>query len=460
MATPGDEFELLYEAASDVLFTTTLSGEVTRVNRSFERVLGLNRLDVVGSNIRDWIAQESWEVFEQAVLERIGGGTPTAIEVDMCGTTGAIPIEVVIELVFTSGTPTGLYGVGRDITDAVRSRLDMAAANETLFRQTEQLATFSRYLKLLHRLSTTAYSTLDELFGEYLRTGCEIFRLSSGAILRATEEGPVTAQLQGSDPTGFLDTLTEKVFRTETTAVGQVAPRAGSRAFFYAGAPITVAESRFGALLFWSEDTTEIRPHAREMVEMMARGMGMAIQQRQLTEELEFQARHDVLTRLPNLKSFQERLEEDITRARMDRTMLGIMFVDLDRFKVINDNWGHAAGDMALFEIGRRLKHQAETNSLFIARVGGDEFGVITTARDRSDVSEAAEQILKELSHPVELSDGFHPMSASIGISIYPDDGEEPTTLLARADSVMYEGKRGGGNVVRYAASASAEQHA
>ena len=67
--------------------------------------------------------------------------------------------------------------------------------------------------------------------------------------------------------------------------------------------------------------------------------------------------------------------------------MLGIMFVDLDRFKVINDNWGHAAGDMALFEIGQHLKHQAETNSLFIARVGGDEFGVITTARDRSDVS-------------------------------------------------------------------------
>ncbi len=128
--------------------------------------------------------------------------------------------------------------------------------------------------------------------------------------------------------------------------------------------------------------------------------------------------------------------------------------MDLDRFKEINDSLGHGAGDTALQEIGRRLSDIAREAGYFVGRLGGDEFGLIVHGQNgQDDVLRAADQLLGVLSRPIEIEGRSYAMSASVGISIFPYDGEDETVLLSKADSAMYEGKRQGGNTVRVAAT-------
>ena len=121
---------------------------------------------------------------------------------------------------------------------------------------------------------------------------------------------------------------------------------------------------------------------------------------------------------------------------------LGILYLDLDGLKQVNDKMGHEAGDSVLKEVALRLqKHTREMET--VARVGGDEFVVLATnLRDRADARVVADKLKAALNQPFELRGKPYPLRASIGIAIFPDDGEQPLQLLKHADAVMYEAKR------------------
>ncbi len=451
MGNLTDEYQALYEAASDILFDQDFNGRLTRANRAFELATGLSRTQAIGTVLYDRIAPEQRDSYRQRILERLGGAPALPFEIEMLGTSGRIHLELKLELVFDNGMPVGVRGVGRDIGEQVRLRFDSAARDLTLFRQTEELATFSRYLQLLHRLSTTTYASLDDLLADYLSTGCQIFSLECGAFVEVGPEATVIRKAVGHQTPDLLEELVQWVQDEGATVVGPLPARIGApkTPSFFAGTPLTIEHASFGALLFWSERSQETHPQAREMIEMMARGMESAIHQRRLTDELEYRARHDSLTSLANRSVISEQLQAEIENARIRGTGVGVIFMDLDRFKNINDSLGHAAGDCALQEIARRFRSVAGERML-VARVGGDEFAaVVPNVHSGSEAAEAATRLLRSLDEPLDLNGHRCTVTASSGVAVFPDDGENGAALLIKADAAMYLGKQAGGNRVR-----------
>jgi len=175
------------------------------------------------------------------------------------------------------------------------------------------------------------------------------------------------------------------------------------------------------------------------------------------TDALEYQALHDALTGLPNRSLFGDRLRQALLSARRNQRMFGVLLLDLDRFKDINDALGHDRGDSLLQEVTARLRGVLRATDT-IARLGGDEFAVLTTdAKHPDDVVSTARKILGALEGPFAIGDQMVETGASIGIALYPVHGDDPGTLLRRADVAMYVAKRGGGGCSLYAPEQEAQ---
>jgi len=166
-------------------------------------------------------------------------------------------------------------------------------------------------------------------------------------------------------------------------------------------------------------------------------------------EQLLQQATIDQVTGLPNRVLLFDRLSKAIEHARREHRHLGLIFVDLDHFKKINDTLGHTAGDQVLKKVGERLG-QVVRDEDTVARLGGDEFIILLNDVELPDGHEiVAKKIINSFNVPFDLGDQYAPVTASLGIALYPDNGEEPETLLTNADSAMYESKQQGRNTFR-----------
>jgi len=161
-------------------------------------------------------------------------------------------------------------------------------------------------------------------------------------------------------------------------------------------------------------------------------------------DRLEHLAHHDALTGLPNRLHLMLVLERSFAHADREHTRVALLFVDLDRFKAVNDSLGHAAGDQLLVEVARRLQGAVRSEDM-VARLGGDEFVVsVAGLRDEMEAASIARKLLAELQQPFQI-DGHGLMpAASIGIALYPGDGHTPDEVLAAADNAMYDAKRRG----------------
>jgi diguanylate cyclase (GGDEF)-like protein len=171
---------------------------------------------------------------------------------------------------------------------------------------------------------------------------------------------------------------------------------------------------------------------------------------RSAEERLKHQALVDELTGLPNRRLLWDRLSQSIAAARLENGTVGLLFIDLDGFKLVNDSFGHAAGDLLLVEVGKRLKSQVRKSDT-LARIGGDEFTVILNhIETRENAGKAAENLLKSLVAPFQIEGHEITISASVGISIFPDQDSDNDDLLQQADSAMYAAKRSGKNRIAH----------
>ncbi|MFI4919186.1 MAG: diguanylate cyclase domain-containing protein [Legionellales bacterium] len=171
--------------------------------------------------------------------------------------------------------------------------------------------------------------------------------------------------------------------------------------------------------------------------------------------ELQYIASHDSLTNLFNRRQFEDLLDRFITNAARDDDLLGLLLLDVDDFKTINDTFGHSHGDELLKQFSQRLVALVRKGD-FLSRVGGDEFTLIMPKiKSTSAASLVAERILNELNNPYSISGKLLTVTVSIGISIYPTDGDTTEKLLRKADLAMYKAKNGGKNTYQIYGCAS-----
>jgi diguanylate cyclase (GGDEF)-like protein/PAS domain S-box-containing protein len=171
---------------------------------------------------------------------------------------------------------------------------------------------------------------------------------------------------------------------------------------------------------------------------------------RQQEHSLRYLAHHDTLTGLPNRLLFIDRLKQSVQKAHRKGSGLGVLFIDLDHFKEINDSLGHSIGDQLLKAVSLRLKNSVRQEDT-VARLGGDEFTIIMEElNDSMAASSLAEKILEAFWSPLRIQHQDLSITASIGISLYPSDGEDTETLLRNADAAMYRAKYEGRNAFRF----------
>jgi len=186
------------------------------------------------------------------------------------------------------------------------------------------------------------------------------------------------------------------------------------------------------------------------------RGAGRIWRFRDVTEQtrqqrvIQHQAMHDGLTGLPNRDLLEDRLEQAIGTAQRTGKYLAVFFVDLDRFKVVNDSLGHAVGDALLCEVGRRLNARCRRGDT-VARIGGDEFIAFVGNLDQEeDAMVVARGLMQALQPPIEHNGLVLHATASVGISLFPKDADSKDALIRRADNALYEAKEQGRNTYRF----------
>ncbi len=178
-----------------------------------------------------------------------------------------------------------------------------------------------------------------------------------------------------------------------------------------------------------------------ELFRFVAAQLAIAVERQQLHADLLRAARYDELTGLPNRRLFHDRLRIALARARRTERRLALLFIDIDRFKEVNDQLGHAAGDRLLQELAGRLGQCARSSDT-VARFGGDEFVMLADELSRpDDANLVAEKIRAAVAAPLALGEHFVRVSASIGVALFPDHGEQAEQLLRHADDAMYEDK-------------------
>ncbi len=558
------------DLTSELMCSYDLKGNIIEANEALERTLGYASGELRGMKMSGLLDAPSSEAAHFDILKHLGGAPAESRELVAQSKGGKpVTIQMSTRLVFEKGIPVAVQGYGRALTKPALDQLIEAKTRPTA------------HLKQLHRLSRTDYDSLDQAFSEYLRTGCDLFRMPLGMILQVDNDDNVVAAIHGSSAALRLgsrialgethwatvaDRLRTQVF---TNLQGSAAfPRVHPELTVCLAAPILVGNELFGTLSFSGADARVFSQEEQEVVELMAGGIGhsilegrirsdrksgdelersrnralemmaenqpltdtlaqvaamvesqcpgaacsvvldhdvvlggdagthgtepaeskiwpivssaglslgaivvhsdtahalgpevmsmacrlacIAIEQRQLTERLEFQAQHDSLTGLPNRFHLQTLLAQRLLDAQSRNGLLAVFFIDLDRFKQINDTLGHLIGDRILVQVAERLKGFLHPDDA-AGRMGGDEFTVIlSNPPDQEFVFRAARQFLQSLRAPYLVDQHELFVTASIGISFYPHDGADAATLLQKSDLAMYSAKNAGKNDVEF----------
>ena len=179
-----------------------------------------------------------------------------------------------------------------------------------------------------------------------------------------------------------------------------------------------------------------------------------ALREREAGRRIEHLAHYDTITGLPNRALLTDRLEQETARARRGRIGFALLMYDLDGFKSVNDTWGHAAGDRVLAEVGARSRQSVRASDT-VGRLGGDEFMAILPETSLAGALAVADKLLEALAQPYAVGKDEARLSASVGVSVFPEDGADGERLQQAADAALYAAKREGKNRIRSAAEAA-----
>jgi diguanylate cyclase (GGDEF)-like protein len=333
----------------------------------------------------------------------------------------------------------------------------LVARDLTAVRRAErEVAVQSGRLRELYLVAATADATPELLIASTIDAGCRLLGMTAGSLYDAeadrsvsTVGNPIPRRLArlalATDGALALDDLRGVPYLGDAE-FGEQAPCT------YVGTAIEVGGVRYGSLSFAADEprADAFTPSDRDLVQLMGVLVSSAIERGHSRARLKHLAYNDQLTALPNRAWFVERLRDELVLARAANMRVAVMFLDLDRFKDINDSLGHALGDRMLRVIGDRLTAIVGSEGL-VARMGGDEFIVLIGNDPPTELIDAlARRIIAAIDEPL-IIDGYEQfLTTSIGIAIFPDDGDDADALIKHADVAMYRAKERGRNTHQF----------
>lgn len=212
---------------------------------------------------------------------------------------------------------------------------------------------------------------------------------------------------------------------------------------------VMINRKKDGTFYYEEKTITPLKDSDGKITHFISTGKDVT-ERMQAQERMAFMAQHDALTHLPNRTLLLDRIKQSIARARWHSRLVAVLFIDLDRFKTINDTLGHEAGDQLLQQLGKRFNDSVREGDT-VSRFGGDEFVILLgDVANSNDISLIAQKILDTLKAPIVIAGQNLHITASIGISLFPNDGELGNELLKNADIAMYRAKELGKNTYQY----------
>ncbi|MGE0388184.1 MAG: EAL domain-containing protein [Gammaproteobacteria bacterium] len=407
----------MFDQAGEGIFIADLDGRYTEVNAAACSLLGYARHELIGRSIGDLLPAQDVPRLERARRELLAGATQVA-EWDLRRKDGTyVPVEVSARI-----SPGGIWmAFVRDMTERRRAQARQQLA-ETVFRSTQDGI-----------IVTDAQARIVAVNPAF----CAI----SGYTAEEAIGSKPSLQRSGQHDAGFYDAMW-RALDSRGFWQGEIWNRRKNGEIYPGWENVTAVRDESGAVSNFVAILSDITPiKAAE-------------------DRLRHLAHHDALTGLPNRLLFTDSLQLAMARARRHDQQIALLFLDVDRFKVVNDTLGHAAGDELLRVIAGRLRHSVRAEDM-VARLGGDEFAVVVEeVTTPADVATVANKILASLSAPTTLDGREVVVSASIGVALYPADAAHADDLCKAADSAMYRAKeRGRGTYDFYTADITERMH-
>ena len=443
-------YESILESVSEAILVVERDGSVIEANPLAARVLGLSRKELVGTKLQ-MFEETNWEVTGPSLSSFFSSSNwqldGRVLKTRAVRKSGAV---FSAEFVFRDLEPGGRAGYLVKLRDVTQDELADALTREQL-RVVEMIA---RNQPVETVLATVADLVEHQMPGSYcvvmLKRGDRLVPASAPRVSAVFAESIGELSLAS-----IVNACTAAFVEGKTILFEDIASRP-------AGEPLRDEALRRGihsslsAPVFSSEGlvvglVAVLRPEAEEpsrehadLLQLATQLISVCVEQRELNDKLAYRAQHDALTGLQNRVSFEERLRHAILHAARYKRQLAVLSVDLDRFKLINDTLGHAAGDDVLKQLAGRLVDALRETDV-VARWGGDEFviGLMEIAGPR-DAVEVAEKLVDAFRAPFDIAGRPSNVSASIGVSVFPDDGRDLEALLRHADMAMYRAKKGG----------------
>ena len=406
-----EKFHSMSAHTKDALVMMDDEGNISFWNAAAEKLFGYSVQEVMGKELHTFIAPEKY----YEAFKKVFGHFRETGEGAMIGKTRELMAlrkggaEFPVELSLASlKLKNKWHGVGlvRDITERKRS--------EDVLRESE--------------------SRLKELF-ENLSSGVAVCQASpDGQNFTITAFNQAAERIENMPRTGALGKNVIEVFPDATESGLLKMLRRVWRSNVAEHLPVSSYHE--GRITGWRENYVYKLPNGEVVVIY-----DDVTKSKQAEEKMHYLAHYDVLTGLPNRTLFSDRLQQSIATAKRDKTHLALIFLDLDKFKPVNDELGHDVGDMLLKEVAQRMQSCVrETDT--VSRIGGDEFIVLLpTIEAELDAMRVAEKILHATNQPFELAGHDIRISSSIGIAVYPEHGDTEQHLIKNADIAMYYAK-------------------
>ena len=407
-----ERYKDLFENANDLIYTHDLNGNFTSLNRAGEIITGYSREEALQMNIASVVAPEYLEGARTMTARKIEDERPTTYELEIIAKDGTrVPLDLSTRLIVNDGMPVGVQGIARDISERRRAETSL---HETLslFTTTFESTADGIVVMSLDRQIVTC----NHKFMEMWEVDPAIVDKKDGAALVKH----VASKL--AKPDEFLKRL-KTTYDTPNETITEILELADGRLIERYSQPQYLEGKAIGRVASFRDITERSRAE----------------------EKLRYYALHDTLTDLPNRVSFMNHLKQAVDRAEgNDYARFAVLFLDLDRFKVINDSLGHAVGDKLLIAIAEKLLACVRPGDI-VARLGGDEFTILLhRSGDANEVAHVAERLQTAISEPFKIDNYEVFTTASIGIVVSSNVERRAEDFLRDADAAMYRAKESG----------------
>ena len=409
------------EAAANAIVITDSEGTILWANEWFTTMTGYAKQEIVGKNPRVLKSGEQAESYYASLWSTITSGRPWSGELinkRKDGTTYTEEMTITPVTHESYGTANSYFiAIKRDVTERRRSDEALLLKNALLEAQTETTIDGILVVDECDRIILA-----NKRFGTNFGIPNE--------MLANRNDRPIREYVmdQVEDPDGFVAKISYLNEHRDEKSRDELKLKDG-KVFDRYSAPLVDTKGTYRGRIWYFRDITD-----RKIAD----------------ERVKFLAYYDALTGLPNRTLFRDRMSKALASARRQKHKAAFLFLDLDRFKDINDSLGHSVGDLLLQEVAERLKAWGRAQDT-LARVGGDEFLIMLThVKDSPDAAVAAERLMDTMCRPFAIQGHTLTISCSIGISIFPEHGADGEALVKNADAAMYNAKANGRNNLRF----------